>query len=223
MSLLKLWNSIRSVATGSAATGETADIEAGKPKVADKTVDQAVAGRVPAAARPDPATAAAVKVPAAKPVKSGLLSGVLRSCPHAGLTKQFKGLSVNTVLEVGVGDGTRAIAILQSLLKANPDAKIHYIAVDQFEMNGGIELRAFHKQLRGISSLVNLLPMPTRAGLDRVARTYGQVDLLIWNDPEVNVLSAPLDRICKASGSVFLQTDGKWSKMSTAANATKAA
>ena len=51
--------------------------------------------------------------------------------PHSGLCKQLKAVSVHSVLEVGVGDGSQAIAVMETLSRQSDS--IRYYAIDEFE------------------------------------------------------------------------------------------
>ena len=116
--LLKLWNSIR----GNSSPAPS------KPGHSSKQAD-----------RDEP------KRKLAKPSKPsrGVLG--LGGGPHSALCKQLKRIQAASVLEIGVGDGTRAAAVLQTL---QSNSEIQYIAIDQFEMAGSeLTLKHFHQQI----------------------------------------------------------------------------
>ena len=69
------------------------------------------------------------------------------SNPHGALCKQVRATQAKSVLEVGVGDGSRAVAVMGTL--ANSGSPIRYFGIDQFELAGGaVSLKDFHRSLR---------------------------------------------------------------------------
>lgn len=185
MPLRKLWNSIRGRST---PTGNGCDDPAGS------------ANR----AKPEPPKSKE------KP-KRGLFGGG----PHAGLRKLLKTVEADTVLEISVGDGSRAIAILETLAKQNQ--KPRYIAIDQFEMaDGEVTLKEFHQTLRAHEIRPQVFPQDIENGLTRVAHTVGATDLIIIGaDPSVwqtPIIGAKLARISH-NGTVILYLSAEgWKK-----------
>ena len=144
-----------------------------------------------------------------KPVaKRGILD-LVSSGPHAGLCRQIKKSSIRSVLEIGIGDGSRAQQIINVLEKSDAEGPIRYHVIDQFEMAGGsLSLKDYHKQLRNIGVKPNLIPMPTAAGIARFANTVGVVDLVILEGAELCDIQPQLQRILSPSAMVF-QYDGE--------------
>nr|WP_143547937.1 hypothetical protein [Rhodopirellula sp. SM50] len=131
------------------------------------------------------------------------------------LFRRMESLSVQSVLEVGVGDGRRSLAMLHALTHKGHSTPIHYIAIDEFELGGNaLSLRDFHKQLREYPAKAHLVPMAIDAGLDRVVRTYGQVDLILWSaeQPPTPAQHSALARLSKSHTVVFAQENGRWSE-----------
>lgn len=194
MPLLKLWNKLCGRSTPRAADQVTTDPVAAEPKL-------------PTPKRPTP-----------KPPKRSIL-GIGRG-PHAGLCKQIRSLRVQTVLEVAVGDGSRALAVLNAL--ASKNELIRYAAIDQFELaDGPVSLKAFHQSLRSENVRAQIYPETIERGLLRVATTIGAVDLVLiaadqeeWKSPAVLSL---LSRVTH-SGSTVLFLDGEeWIRHEVAA------
>jgi hypothetical protein len=107
------------------------------------------------------------------------------------------------------------LGLLQSLTRSSNAAPLHYVAIDEFEMGGNpLTLREFHQRLREHSVKAQLVPMPIDAGLDRVVRTFGQVDLIIWGSPQppTPVQHARLQRLSKPGTILFSLDDGRWSE-----------
>lgn len=143
------------------------------------------------------------------------------------LCQRLESLSVRSLLEIGVGDGQRSISLLQTLVDsslqntnsaeqtATSDSSLLYLAVDQFEMGGNpLTLREFHKQLREVNVKAQLLPMAVEAGLDRVLRTVGQVDLVLWSAEEKPTAQEEslLTRLSRSETLVFTSSDGSWTE-----------
>ncbi|MEO1615020.1 MAG: hypothetical protein AAFV88_04170 [Planctomycetota bacterium] len=189
MPLRKLWNSIRGnreseVAKTGGNTGERA------PAVDRNTKT------VPASSK-----------------KASSKKTISKACRK--LCTRIEALAPSSVLEVGVGNATRALDIAQTLTRRGHSTPIHYIAIDPFESNGGsLTLRDFHTQLRDFPVKAHLVPMPTDVGLDRVVRTFGQVDVIVWAEPNAPTRNqmAMLTRLSKPNTVLFTQQDSQWTE-----------
>jgi len=194
MPLRKLWNAIRgksAVSTGN--TNPPPELQVAQADVSPSQPQASVA---------------------AKPVSPKAISGTATR-DDKKLFRRIESLTIQSVLEVCVGNGLRSLAMLQTLTHKGHSTPIHYIAIDEFEMAGNeLSLRDFHKQLREYPAKAHLVPMAIDAGLDRVVRTYGQVDLVIWsaNQPPTSAQQTALARLSKPTTIVFAQQDGRWSE-----------
>ncbi len=202
MPLLKLWNSIRGRSASTEPSNEPAS----------------AATRSPVAAEPRQSRSRATKGS-----RLGLFGG---SGPHAPLRKLVKPLQAKTVLEISVGDGSRAIAVMQTL--ANQPAvqpPLRYVAIDQFEMVGGeTSLKAFHQALRNEGIRPQVFPESINRGLIRVANTIGTVDLVVvaakpmeWQTPETLSL---LTRVLHEQTVVLYQDEEAWERYAAIATNT---
>ena len=193
MPLLKLWNSLRGQST------TTPESKAEEPQNPKTQVAQTSAK----------SHAQAVKRPAK--TTFGLFGGG----PHSGLCKQLKPLSAHSVLEVGVGDGSQAIAVMETLSRQSDS--IRYYAVDEFEMAGGVNLKQFHQTLRNHNIHPQLFPGPVDAGLMKIAHTIGSVDLILVADASVidnnPAVTGMLARISHEGTSVLVARNETWSFM----------
>ncbi|MGB0596055.1 MAG: hypothetical protein ACPGLY_05045 [Rubripirellula sp.] len=110
--------------------------------------------------------------------------------PHAGLCRQLKGLEIESVLEISVNDGTRALAVLEVLRKKCPQP-VRYAAIDEFELGGStFGLRDFYCLLREHDIRPQLFPEKVDNGLRSVANNLGAMDLVLiattadrWQNP----------------------------------------
>ncbi len=138
--------------------------------------------------------------------------------PHSGLCKQLKRLSVHSVLEIGVGDGSQAIAVMETLSRQSES--IRYYAVDEFEMAGGVNLKQFHQTLRNHNIHPQLFPGPVDRGLMKIAHTIGSVDLILMANTSVidnnPAVAGMLSRISHEGTSVLVARNETWISMEVA-------
>jgi hypothetical protein len=191
MPFLKLWNSLRGRANSEPSVQSTA------PETTPKACS-------PEVAKPTPVS---------RVVSRGM--NLFGGGPHSGLCKLLKSVSANSVLEIGVGDGSRAPVVMETL--TNGEQKPRYFVIDQFEMAGSsVTLKQFHQSLRAHEIRPQVFPQEIEAGLTRFSHTIGSVDLVIigadlqdWQNSRVE---AKLLRIAH-NGTVILYLDGEgWKK-----------
>ena len=193
MPLLKLWNSLRGQAT---TTPE--------PKAQESQNPTTQASQASAKSHTK-----AVK----RPAKTTF--GMFGGGPHSGLCKQLKAVSVHSVLEVGVGDGSQAIAVMETLSRQSDS--IRYYAVDEFELAGGVNLKQFHQTLRNHNIHPQLFPGSVDQGLMKIAHTIGSVDLILVADASVidnnPAVTGILARISHEGTGVLVTRNDTWSSM----------
>jgi hypothetical protein len=159
-----------------------------------------------------------------KPAGRGIL-GIGSRGPHGSLCKLLRRVQAETVLEICVGDGSRAIAALQALSSNNPG--IRYAAIDQFELAGGpLTLKGFHQALRTADlRRAQFFPETIERGLLRVATTIGPVDLVLiaappdrWQTPAVQAL---ISRVTHGNTVVFFEEGDTWNRYEPATQLTQ--
>ncbi|GAA4463797.1 hypothetical protein [Novipirellula rosea] len=247
MPLRKLWNSLCGRTHG--ATENTVDAESAaatqretpEPSPIASTPKAAAASASPIAAKrsepkrselakpvaAQPAAALSAVTPAAKPAR-GILGFGSRSVEPA-LCKLLKPLKIGSLLEVGVDDGARALAIVATVQASNPETKLRYCAIDAFEMGEGpVTLMQFHQRVRAEGVSPQIFPDSIDNGLIRVCHTIGRVDVVVigvptdkWQNPNT---IAMLRRVCHPETIVFYSENGKWERFAdTAAPAIRKA
>jgi hypothetical protein len=136
--------------------------------------------------------------------------------PHGTLCKLARQAQPKSVLEISVGDGSRALALLKAL-ESTTDP-IRYAAIDQFELAGSpLTLKQFHRVLRGQQvRSARLFPEAIGEGLVRVASTIGAVDLVLiavpaerWQTPTI---LPRLMRVTHAESQVLYLEGETWNR-----------
>ncbi|TWU22136.1 hypothetical protein Pla52o_31840 [Novipirellula galeiformis] len=222
MPLRKLWNSICGRTHG--ATENTAAADPAAAPSQPERQNARSAASTPAAVQPAAtakATATASKpIAAAKPVVAAPARNILgfgARPVEPALCKLLKPLNVGSLLEVGVDDGSRALAIVSTLQASHPETKLRYCAIDAFEMGDGpVTLMQFHQRVRGEGVCPQIFPDSIENGLIRVCHTVGRVDVVVlgvsverWKNPNT---IAMLRRVCHPETIVFYNENGKWDR-----------
>jgi hypothetical protein len=91
---------------------------------------------------------------------------------------------VRSIVELGLGDGQRALQMIEAARKASPESEIRYVGLDFFEAcvepnQPGLSLKAAYQLLRASGAKVQLIPGDPTEGLIRMANALGKVDLLV--------------------------------------------
>ena len=92
--------------------------------------------------------------------------------------------AVQKIVELGIGDGSRALHMIEMVRQHAPGVEIHYVGMDPFEGQSspggsGISLKEAYQSLRATGAKVQLVPGNPSDGLVRMANSLGKVDLLI--------------------------------------------
>ncbi|WP_250929230.1 hypothetical protein [Aporhodopirellula aestuarii] len=167
------------------------------------------------AATPVATTATAPQAPQIAPPKRGVLSMLSRG-EHDGLLKVVRDKRPSSILEIGVGDGSRMPAILSMLDESGiQPGVIKAIVIDEFELGGGtLAMRDYHRQLAGLTIRPVIFPEPVGRGLVNVAHRFGAMDLILI-DSAVDATNAAelatfLGKVTRATTSVLTNTSGRW-------------
>lgn len=223
MSLRKLWNSLRgnsgesesSVKVSAVATApavpasplaSTASAPTPKPAAASKTVRAAVPAPKPSA----PTAVIEVAAP-----KRSILSLLSRS-EHDVLLKLIDQRRPTSILEIGIGNGSRMPAILASVAQSGVEpSTFKAIVVDEFEMAGGdVTMRDYHRQLAGLPIRPVIFPESVARGLVNIAHRFGPVDMILIDasveEKHAEGLAKYLGKVSHGTTTVLSNTSGKW-------------
>ncbi len=185
MPLLKLWNALCGRSNGDQS-------------VSDQPVD----------AKPAPANSRVAQA------ASGGFS-LFGGNPYSALCKKVAKTGASSVLEIAVGDGSRAIAIHECLTKKG--GQVRYYGIDQFEAAGGSNtLKDFHRTLRAANVRAQIFPESVNQALVRFLHTVGSVDLVLISSPE-GVVDDPvvqqlLARISHPGTQILYQKGDVWAE-----------
>ncbi|TWT66185.1 hypothetical protein [Allorhodopirellula solitaria] len=229
MSLRKLWNSLRggssetkSPAQPSAVTPDvSSDAASSSPRPVKVPAEQPRAAK-PVRTAPSVAASTTAKVaPATEPVaettpaRRGVLSMLSRG-ENDALIKQFGRANPSSILEIGIGNGSRMPAILASVTQSGTESsKFKAIVIDEFEMAGGeVTMRDYHRQLAGLPIRPVIFPESVTRGLVNVAHRFGAVDMILIDSSVESAhaegLAKYLGKVTHADTVVLSNAAGKW-------------
>lgn len=221
MSLKKLWNSLR----GCSSESKPSAIARAEPPTTAPSVTPASApspSAAPRASRAEPMPPSAPKwEPVARPVaevappRRSILS--LRSRgEHDDLLKKVSQTRPSSILEIGVGNGSRMPAILASIAQSGIEpGTFKAIVIDEFEMAGGeVTMRDYHRQLAGLPIRPVIFPESVARGLTNVAHRFGTVDMILvdasMEAAQADGLMKYLVKVSHGSTVVLSNATGKW-------------
>jgi hypothetical protein len=88
------------------------------------------------------------------------------------------------IVELGIGDGHRALRMIEMAGRVSASSDIHYVGMDPFEGRSEsdgkpISLKEIHQRLRATGVRVQLVPGNPPESLMRLANSLGKIDMLI--------------------------------------------
>ncbi|MEN6458494.1 MAG: hypothetical protein ABFC63_06145 [Thermoguttaceae bacterium] len=94
---------------------------------------------------------------------------------------------LHRIVELGIGDGRRALRMIEVAQSARSPEQVFYVGIDPFEGGSadsgtgsqGLTLKAAYQRLRATGARIQLLPGNPADSLVRAANSLGKVDLLI--------------------------------------------
>lgn len=97
--------------------------------------------------------------------------------------RTLKDRPVRSILEMGIGDGQRALRILELASQHCPASEIRYTGVDLFEANPSgeahLSLKEAHRLLKATGAKIQLLPGDPFMALSRAANSLTGIDLVL--------------------------------------------
>jgi hypothetical protein len=129
------------------------------------------------------------------------------------LVRQLIAKPIASLLEIGVGNGSRMKRLAQ-LVHLTPDAeRLRYIGVDEFEATTDgrphLSLKVAHQVATQCDFKATLIPGDLKSAIPRVAHKIGASDLVIIdggldpNDPASSVITPWLNRIAHPTSTIL--------------------
>lgn len=128
--------------------------------------------------------------------------------------KTIRKQKVQSILEIGLGDGLRAETMIQVAQKFGSDQGVRYTGIDLFEGRQGSQrllLREMHKRVNSTGAKCQLVPGEPSDAIARIANSHLRTDLVIISG---NYTSADLEpcwfyfpRMLHANSIVLVQSD----------------
>ena len=89
-----------------------------------------------------------------------------------------------SILEIGVGVGNRAVRMIELTRLLDPASQLHYVGIDEFEGRAKsdspvLTLKQAHTLLRATPAKVQVVPGDPLSALSRVANSLKDIDLVI--------------------------------------------
>ncbi|MBN1910964.1 MAG: hypothetical protein JW818_14555 [Pirellulales bacterium] len=121
---------------------------------------------------------------------------------------------VRRILECGIGDGQRAVRMIEMAQRTASATEVSYTGIDLFEGRSaadgpGVTLKLAHRLLRGTGAKVHLLPGDIGSTLPTAANSLTGTDLVIisarQHPASIQRAWFYLPRIVGASGVVYLE------------------
>lgn len=91
---------------------------------------------------------------------------------------------IDKILELGIGEATRSLRMLELATRGRSPAEVSYTGVDLFESRSaadgpGLSLKLAHQRLKASGARVRLAPGDPYSALARIANELGAVDLIL--------------------------------------------
>jgi hypothetical protein len=129
------------------------------------------------------------------------------------LVRHLIATPITSLLEVGVGDGSRLKRIAQIVQLADGVERLRYVGVDEFEAakdhSHHLSLKTAHQLAAQLSFKATLIPGDLKSAIPRVAHKIGASDLIVVDggldpaQPEVGPVATWLKHIAHENSVIF--------------------
>ena len=144
-------------------------------------------------------------------LKYFFLSSFSKPACNRSIYRAIKKSKTASILEIGMGDATRAETIIQVAKKFSGSGAVRYTGIDNFEAapNPQIKLKDCHQRLNRLDVKLQLVPGEMYSSLHRIANAHTRTDLLIisagYDLDSLNNSWFYIPRMLHATSLVFLQ------------------
>ena len=126
------------------------------------------------------------------------------------LYRTIRRQKVSSILEIGVGNGTRATKLIRMAQKYST-CNVRYTGVDGFEASPGhqISYKDCHQKLNSLDAKLQLVPGDLMSSIVRIANSHVRTDMLVissgYNTSDLDDVWFYVPRMLHAASVVFLQ------------------
>jgi hypothetical protein len=120
---------------------------------------------------------------------------------------------VSSILEIGIGNGTRLQRIAKLVNPCVGCEQVRYIGIDEFEGSAAsrehLTLKQAHQLASQLGFKASLIPGASAQGVARVAHKFGAADLIIIDggidlaSPAVGAIGSWLNRLAHSKSTIF--------------------
>ena len=136
-----------------------------------------------------------------------------KPAPDRLIYKLIKRRNINSIVEIGMGDGSRCCNMLALAQKFNGDSKVKYTGVDLFDARGEgqspLKLIEMHRKLNAVDAKTQLVPGDLASALPRIANSHVRTDMVIisagFNEEDFEATQMFLPRMMHPSSVVLIQ------------------
>jgi hypothetical protein len=136
-----------------------------------------------------------------------------KPAPDRLIYKLIKKRQIKSIVEIGMGDGSRSAKMIAVAKKFSPDCRIKYTGVDLFDSRSQdqspLKLIEMHRQLNAVDAKTQLVPGDLASALPRIANAHVRTDMVIisagFEDDDFESSQMFLPRMLHPSSVVLIQ------------------
>lgn len=150
------------------------------------------------------------------------LSMLSKPASDRALYKAIKKNKFRSIIEIGMGDGQRALNMIRTAKRFSLTPSIRYTGVDLFDAreNGSpLPLIEMHRKLKTEDLKTQLVPGELASSIARIANSHVRTDMIVisagFDEAELDSSWFFLPRMLHSTSNVFIQRDseGQFQKM----------